>query len=241
MDDELLRALARAQKRHAEPDVPMDTTANRVDQTGPTMAALVAPFAPEERAAMLDAVFSRIDAEQSDGPVPIASAAKASRGRVVAIVGAVIAMAAALVLWVALPRSPEPQLPGYALTELRGGASAVRSDPSALDRVVELRAGDEIAVTITPESATHVPLVVDVIAEGRGRAAVMARVPAEVSRSGAVRITGSLGGWLDLEPGAWRITVTLSPSDLAPDTAMEALADERLRRVAFDVQVTADR
>jgi hypothetical protein len=241
VDDELLRALARTQKRHAGPDAPMDTTADRVEQPASPIAELVAPFGPEERAAMLDAVFARVDAEaRAPETLPIGSISNRSRGRTAAIVSAVVAVAAALVLWVALPRTSEPQLPSYALTELRGGASSMRGDPGSLDHVVELNAGEEIEITMTPASATRVPLVVDVIAEAQGHEPTMARVPAIVSASGAVRIAGSPTEWLGLAPGSWRITVSVAPVDQAPATTDEALGDERLRRVSFDLRIAAD-
>jgi hypothetical protein len=238
VDDELLRALARTQKRHIGPDTPMDTTADRVAPTDSLPAELIRPLDADERAGILDAVFARVDEDAGRSkPVSITAARSSSRGRVAAIAGGVLAIAAALVLWIALPRGVDPQLPYYALTELRGGASTMRSDPSALDRVLELRAGEPISLTITPERATSEPLVVDVIAEAEGRPASMARVPAQVSSNGAVRIRGALDEWLTLAPGDWDITVVVAPADRAPADAQAALADEGSRRVTFRVAI----
>ena len=56
MDDELLRALARTQRRGHDPDTPMHDA-----QPSQTPAPeLVAPFETSERNALLDAVFAAV-------------------------------------------------------------------------------------------------------------------------------------------------------------------------------------
>jgi hypothetical protein len=240
VDDELLRALARTQSRHAGSDAPMNTTADPVAHAGPLPSELVRPLDAAERAAILDAVFANVDGASST-PTDIASARASRPGRFVALVGAAIALAAAFVLWVAIPRRDDARLPSYELTELRGGASTVRSTTSDTDRRLELQRGDTIELTLTPATAIDVPLVVDVVAESTDGMARIARVPARVSPSGAVRLEGALDAWLPLELGEWRITVSVASAEDAPSTVDDALVGDARARVTFWVNLAERR
>jgi len=238
VDDELLRALARLEKQSRTPGAPMQTTADPRPDPAEPAADLTAPFEPSERAALLDAVFARVDGESAHTEVrSIESAPK--RGRTAAIVAVAIAIAAALVLWIARPADVGASLPQYTLTELRGGTTGMRSDPGAVDRVVEVSPADRIELVATPATSVAGPVVVHLIAQASNGAARMARVPAEVSASGAVRLEGSLADWLVLEPGRWRLVLAIAPADRAPTSAEAALADPELRRVEWAAQITA--
>ncbi len=240
MDDELLRALARTQSRHAGSDVPMDTTADPVAHAGPLPSELVRPLDAAERAAILDAVFANVDGTSS-APTHIASARASKPGRLAAFVGAVIALAAALMLWLAIPRGDDAQLPSYELTELRGGRSSMRSSTSGTDRRLELQRGDTIELTLTPETAVGIPLAVDLVAESADGTSRIARVPAQVSPSGAVRLEGTLDAWLPLDPGDWEITVSVASAQGAPSTVDDALESEARARVTFRVSLVESR
>jgi hypothetical protein len=233
VDDELLRALTRHHKRDTTPETAMETTATTRD----VQSEISRPFQGDERAALLDALFSKIDASASETPTVTSIR---SKRRVGAIVAAVTAIAAALVLWIALPRAPQVELPTYALTELHGGAAAMRSDPSQLDRVVELAPEDRLSLMITPATANRVPLVVDVVIAAPGAAPRMVRVPAEVSPSGAVRLTTTPTS-LGLDVGEHRLVVAISSADAPPDDPAEALSGPERRRIDVRVRVASSR
>lgn len=250
MDDELLRALGRAQ-RHQDPmPTPVPTEPN-ADTPG-VADALTRPLDEAERASVLDAVFGQLDAEPpADAAVEAAPAiaitpvvavvpSSSSRGRVMGAVAVLVAIAAALVLWFGRPAASVAELPSYALTELRGGISEMRAEPGAIDRVVDLPRRGTITLVVTPAVASAEPLVVDLVAEGEGRAPRMARVQAETSKSGAVRLSGVLTEMIDLEPGAWTITVVVSPAAAAPGDVEEALSSAAGRRVTFRVALRGE-
>ena len=233
--------------------VPTDPNA----ETPGAADALTRPLDEAERASVLDAVFGQLDAEPpadagvegapaiaiaSDvAPVaaPVVVVPSSSRGRVMGAVAVLVAIAAVVVLWFGRPTAPVAELPAYALTELRGGISEMRSEPGAVDRVVDLPRRGKIELVVTPAVASAEPLVVDLVAQGEGRAARMARVQAETSKSGAVRLSGVLTEMIDLEPGAWTITVVVSPAAAAPGDVEEALTGAAGRRVVFRVKVRA--
>lgn len=234
MDDELLRALARTQRRGHDPDTPMHDA-----QPSQTPAPeLVAPFETSERNALLDAVFAAVDGGAAVAEVtPITDAPRPSRSRALGLVAVALAIAAVLVLWLARPDGVVAPLPTYALTELRGGAATVRAEPGDIDRELALAPGDRIEVTLTPAAPTTAALVVDIVAQSPGRTDVVARVPAQVSPNGAVRVSGPLDALVALEPGAWQIWVVLSPADAAPGDAREVLAQPNVRKVGFRVKL----
>ncbi|MBK8713971.1 MAG: hypothetical protein IPN32_04435 [Deltaproteobacteria bacterium] len=236
MDDELLRALARTQRRGNAPDTSMPDA-----QPLPIPAPeLIAPFDSAERDALLDAVFAEVDGDTAAAQVtPITAAPKATRGRAVGLVAVALAIAAVLVLWLARPGGSVAPLPSYELTELRGGAATVRAEPGDVDRELALAPGDRIEVTLTPAAPSTAAMVVDLVAQSPGRADVTARVPAQVSPSGAVRVSGPLDALVALEPGAWQIWVVLSPADAAPGDAREVLAQPNVRKVGFRVKLAA--
>ncbi len=251
MDDELLRALGRAQ-RHQDPmPTPVPTDPNA--ETPGAADALTRPLDEAERASVLDAVFGQLDAEApaeagvegapsvaAEAAPVVAIAPSSSRGRVMGAIAVLVAMAAALVLWFGRPTAVVAELPSYALTELRGGIAEMRSEPNAVDRVVDLPLRGKIELVVTPAVASAEPLVVDLVAQGEGRPDRMARVKAETSTSGAVRLSGVLTEMIDLEPGAWTITVVVSPAAAAPGDVEAALTGVAGRRVVFRVALRGE-
>src|SRR5262249_10625949 len=114
VDDERLHRLGA--HRRAELDAPAPGE--------PPMHELDSPMNDDERRSVLDRAFAELDREAPPRKVGNAR-------RSVAIVGAVMMLAAALVLWVALPRATsDAALPEYAATRLDGGRSEVRSTTS---------------------------------------------------------------------------------------------------------------
>lgn len=235
MDDELLRALGRTQRRGAPSPPPMPDA-----PPSPSPAPeLLAPFDTAERDALLDAVFAKVDGDAATPEVTPIVAAKRSHARSLGLVAIAVAIAAALVLWVARPSDTGAALPSYALTELRGGAATVRAEPGDTDRELLLARGERIELTLTPAQPTTAPLVVDLVARSPGHADVTARVPAQVTASGAVRLAGPLDDFIALEPGAWQLWVVLSPAAAAPRDAIAALEQSNVRKVGFRVKLAA--
>lgn len=137
-------------------------------------------------------------------PKPAASRAEPSgagakilpfRRRTVAVLGAVLAIAAALVVFVA---RPAPPLPGYAAS-ITGGRQIVRGVESA--DTPTLGPDDRLNIVLTPDVPVDVPVaVVAFILEPNGEARRW-MPPAEISPQGAVRIAGT-GRELGLVDGA---------------------------------------
>lgn len=245
MDDELLRALARPRPRAAPDGEPSMQTSSEARHDAHAIDEIARPLSDAERESVLDAVFERLDAADVDAtpsaaPVVQLGERKASRARLFAGLGVVLAIAAALVLWIAVPRpGPSDALPGYSITSLHGGDSAVRSDPQALDRVLVLESPDApIDVVVSPAQAVAVPLAVTLVASGAGAAARMVGVEAaEISPSGAVRLRGPLSRFVALDRGAWELAIVVSPRDHVPANAAAALADRGLGRATVRVEI----
>jgi hypothetical protein len=240
VDDELLRALARHHRRaHAESDPGMPPTSDVHADTD----ELSRPLSAEERDSVLDAVFDAVDSKEREAePMPVVlEERRSSRGRMWAVAGVVVAIAAALVLWIAGPRiEPGAALPTYSITSLKGGVSAVRSDPTAVDRELVLEPSSEIDVVVTPARAVSGPLAVTMIAEAPDHRPRMVELEgAEISASGAVRLRGPLSRFIALDPGAWQLWVVVTPADRPPTDVEEALADETYARAGFRVKLTS--
>jgi len=239
VDDELLRALGREHRRaEREADAAMaegtDTTAEPAFETD-----FFRPLSADERASVLDAAFERIDAEQAGSSVEPAARAS-GRGRTIAVIGAALAMAAALVLWIARPQAPSGTLPGYTLTTLRGGTSDVRSDPTQVNRELVLQGDRPIEAVLTPSKSIDGELAVTVVARSTDGRRVFAPVDAaEISENGAVRLKGPLSRFARLEPGDWEVTLVVSPAGDRPEDAEVALSDPTLQRETFRVRLTA--
>lgn len=118
------------------------------------------------------------------------------RRRTVAVVGAVLAAAAALVVYIARPAAP--LLPDYAAS-ITGGRQIVRGVESA--DTPTLGPDDRLNIVLTPDVPVGVPVaVVAFIVEPNGEARRW-MPKAEISPQGAVRIAGT-GRALGLVDGA---------------------------------------
>lgn len=233
MDDELLSTLGRLRRDElAEPSAEAD----------PVHAA-EAPLTNTERTRVLEAVFAKLDADE---PEPSTSAAKViapSRWRSGALVGAVLAIAAALVLVIARPSMHHDDelsaLPGFTITRLEGGASALRSDPA--QGLLRLRSvSDAIDIVITPDVRVHEHLAVVVVARGDDGERRMATITDVVERSpdGALRIRGPLDRFVVLAPGTWTIEWLVGRAGAEP-TTLAALDDAKAARAWRSVTMEA--
>ena len=216
MDDELLSALGRARR-------------DELASGGDAMHAADPPLSNTERQRVLAGVFAELDSRGETETPASAKVIAPSRWRT-AVVGAALAIAAALVLLLARPFGENGQLaplPGFAITRVEGGTSSVRSDPG--QGPLQLRSpSDAIDVVITPDARVSGELGVVVVARSEGVEPRMAVITERVERSanGAVRIRGPLDRFVRLARGTWRIEWWVSHAGAEPRT-LDALADAR--------------
>lgn len=221
MDDELLSTLGRVRRDElAEPSAEAD----------PVHAA-EAPLTNTERTRVLDSVFAKLDADERESTTSGAKVIAPSRWRSGALVGAVLAIAAALVLVIARPSVHHDDemsaLPSFTITRIEGGASAVRSDPGS--GPLQLRSvSDAIDIVITPGARVHEQLTVVVVARGDDGTRRMVTITDLVERSpdGAIRIRGPLDRFVVLAPGAWTIEWLVSRKGAEP-RSLAALDDAK--------------
>ncbi|HET6583578.1 MAG TPA: hypothetical protein VFG69_09020 [Nannocystaceae bacterium] len=241
MDDELLRALARHHRRtHGETDPGMPPTSD--GSADERAAELSRPLSAQERDSVLDAVFSAVDASADAGSAPVARSS-AKRG-VIAVIGVAVAIAAALVLWIARPGgNAAVELPAYSITSLKGGVATVRAEPTEVDRELLLEGdANEIDVVVTPASAVQGPLAVTLVAQAPDEAPRMTIAEsAEISESGAIRLRGRVTRFLRLPPGAWQLWVVVTPANRVPKDPDDALHNESYARASFRVKLTSAR
>jgi HAMP domain-containing protein len=222
MDDELLSTLGRVRRDElAEPSAEAD----------PVHTA-EAPLTNTERTRVLDAVFAKLDAGEPDATTSGAKVIAPSRWRSGALVGAVLAIAAALALVIARPSAQQHDelaaLPSFTITRLEGGASVMRSDPGS--GPLQLRsASDAIDIVITPGARVHEPLAVVVVARGEDGAPRLVAITELVERSsdGAVRIRGPLDRFVVLAPGTWTLDWVVSRVGAEP-RSIEAFDDAKV-------------
>lgn len=245
MADELLSALGKLRREELASDPAQGDPVHAADPTLTTT----------ERNRVLDAVFTQLGAADASAPVPQGSApaeAKVlspARWRSAALLGAVLAIAAAVVLVLARPgggtRYDEgAALPSFSITRLEGGASAVRSDPGT--RPLQLRSPhDAIDLVITPSTRVHDELGVVVVARPTEGAPRLATITKQVERSadGAIRIKGPLDQFIALDPGAWKLEWLVGRVGAEPTTLAavdDAKAAGAWRRVTMEAIIASD-
>ena len=163
------------------------------------------PFDDNEREALLDGVMAKLDAPEpapSAEPVPLAERRR-SRWP---IVGVVVALAAAAVLWLAVrPFEATADLPEYQFTRVAGGVAEVRGAEDELPTEVELGPDAVIDWVITPAERFEQPVGAALLATAPGAQPQYVRLPlAQISEQGAVRIQGRLSEHVSLAPGTGR-------------------------------------
>jgi hypothetical protein len=230
MDDELLPALGRVRR-------------DELAAEGDAMHAADPPLTSQERERVLAGVFAELDDRDAPHHPPAAKVLAPSRWRV-AVVGAALAIAAALVLVLARPAGELAPLPGFAITRIEGGTSSVRSEPG--QGPLQLRSpSDAIDIVITPEARVQGDVAVVVVARSEGTTPRIATITDRVERSanGAVRIRGPLDRFVELGRGTWHIEWWLSHEGAEPRT-LDALADPKAarawRRVTTEAIIATD-
>lgn len=202
---------------------------------------LLKPFEGDEREALLDGVFATLD-ETAEDASAVTELRPAGRSQV--WVGAIVAMAAALVLWLALSgeRGPtDPAWPAYEISRLEGGASVVRSSDEGTPSTLTLRASDTVDAAFSPVSPVNAPTKAVLLATPTSGAARLVPLPqAEVSASGAVRVRAKVSDILGETLGTWHIQILIGPPESLPRDRAQAERDGPWARVAFDLEIVSD-
>lgn len=260
MADELLRALGRRQRQEPSPDAARadDRAMQPSSATDTEVYAdpMLRAFDATERAKLLDAVFERLDAEgasetpeHASGPAPDPGNVVSLRDRRpatrVALVALVATLAAALLVWLAMrpPASSTDDtvaaLPGYVVTQLRGGDATMRSEPSQPPSSIELSPGRTIDWIFTPRTPVDGALGVAVLATPQSGSPVLTR-PSDVSISpeGVVRLRGPIDALGAANAGRYTVEVLVGRPDTLPSTPERAAAHGPWSRVTVEVTIS---
>lgn len=235
MADELLEALGQRQREAdaAKPPISLDD------------------FAGDAGDALLDDMFGELDDKAGQGPAPSdpppqtdaapnnVTALPTRTPAVWAGAGILIAAAAALVLWLAMPSAVDP-LPAYGAVSIAGGPAAVRGDHEDVPEVLKLeQPSDNIEWRFAPATSVEGDLEVVLSARRADGDRVFAAVPnPTVTPTGSVQLRGPLNSFIELGEGHWTIQVIFARSGHAPGSAEEAMGED-WPRVPIEVIIDA--
>jgi hypothetical protein len=138
-------------------------------------------------------------------------------------VGGWLAAAAALVLVVTRLGGPGEPLPGY-LLDIEGGVRQTRTEEAGAEQV--FTPGRTLTLVLRPQTAVSGPVEASLFF-ALGDELLPWDADAEVSPTGAVRVSGVLGRDFDLGPGDWTVWVAVGRRGELPDRdrLLELLAD----------------
>lgn len=156
------------------------------------------------------------------------------RRRAPAIVGALLALAAAVALW--RWTAPAAFAPGgYALTLRDAAVSELRSSDAAAE-ARRYRVDSQIDWVLSPEAQDPAGLELRVLARDPQGGARLVTPVLTRSAAGTLRIRGRLAEVLPLPPGTWRLTFVAGPEGAAPTTPEQAAAAPTIGR-ALTVEI----
>lgn len=164
----------------------------------------------------------------------------ARRSRRRAVVGVVTAIAAAVLLFVVFRggTTTGPALPGYALTQLRGGATEVRDHSDDVPDEVTLGPDAPLDLVITPEQTVDVAVRMLIVATPEtGTARLITPTQVTVSPEGPLRLRGRAGDVLGLDAGRWQLEFVVVPSGATADT-VDAVANRDYPRATVTAIIT---
>jgi len=154
------------------------------------------------------------------------------RGAVFAGAAGVLALAAALLLFI---RRPQSELPAYEMVVL-GGAREIRgADTAPSTSPLRLRRGDRFEVQLTPTHATHGPLVGRALL-ARGASSIPFGGAIEIAPEGGARLAGTLDDFPGVTPGASELVVILGRPGAVERASLEAAPDRTVQRVPIVVE-----
>ncbi len=172
----------------------------------------------EDAAALFDAVFDEVDARDAIKQEPEAPIELSERRSAAVWIVPLVAVAAALVLWLGL-RSEQSVAPPYAIVSLEAGRAEVRGadEPER----IELTVADSIRMTVAPDGRVDEVPAVAVVARGEDGRGVVRRPDegVEVDASGSVCIDAVLGRFAAVKPGVYTLEVWIGPEGALPADA----------------------
>lgn len=137
------------------------------------------------------------------------------------LLGGVVALAAAGLVLVLMPRGPQPFEGGYAMT-MSSGYLEERGESGASDGVTRYLAGQRIELVVRPREAEQgVDAVAFAVTEGGG---TRLSVEPEIKESGVVVLAGTPEA-LGLPLGRSRIVVVIGPPEHLPEAYDERVQD----------------
>jgi len=250
MADELLPALGRYQRQQQD-----SVAVNAIEEEA------LRPLNEAERAAVLDAAFGRLEQEPHEDATPrdeaelvppISMAERRHGSKTALVIGVVLAIAAALVLWRGAATTPTPPeaplvaaLPSYAITQLRAGEAKHRAAPEGVVLEVSSTPHAHFTLVLTPARPVLEPVAVALVARTSGGETRVTR-PVEgvqVSANGALQLDGPLDEFIALTPGVWTLELLVGPPETLPEDA-EALrrspTEPPWRTLKMQVTIVAD-
>jgi hypothetical protein len=171
-------------------------------------------------------------AEPRDAPMPWdASVPRPGRilrwdRRAAAWFGGALASAATLAASLFFLVGIHPPLPVYELVKVTGGEARWRGGPATAatpqaPAAYLLHPGSRLGIEARPTTPVAGPIEARWFAAREGEAPHELPAPArEVSKSGAVRLAGTLGQDLDLDPGLWSLWVMVGRPGELPDASV---------------------
>jgi len=126
----------------------------------------------------------------------------------------VVALAAAGLVMVLMPRDPPPFDGGYSLA-LSPGYLEERDEPVATGEVVRYHEQQRIELLLRPRDRVEATVGAVAFAVGEGGAAEVLRIGPEINAHGVVVIAGTPAA-LGLSAGRWRLVVVIGPPEHLP-------------------------
>lgn len=240
MGDELLRALG----AHERDDGPAEALED------------LAPLSDDDRTSILEGAFGQLEDEPSVDEAPAAAPISLEQRRrpniAIAIVGAVLAVAAAVVLWRASgPSTPTAAplvaaLPSYSIRQLHAGAKEFRAEADRVPSTITTTADGPLDLVIAPQAPASGEVAIAIIARQPSGEVVAQRLTngVQVSEDGSIRLKGRWSDFITLSAGSWSVQLVVGrpmslPTD--PEALARAAPKEDWRTMAVQVNIVSTR
>ncbi len=219
------------------------------------MEALLNPPRGRARDSLLDGFEQRLKSASPQTPenaesdagrvVELASATPKRGGGMIAGLAVVVALAAALLLWLLVPSADDVGVgTEYTVASFQAGRAEQRAEPTDVGATIRTTPDDPFRAVLSPASAVSTSVALAVIARPAGGAGICARptTGVDISDVGAVKIDGTLDQFATVTPGQWQLELWIgAPGSLPADGAtgvQEAPAAVHVTAVALEVLST---
>jgi hypothetical protein len=186
------------------------------------------PLGPEFQARVVQALRAGAAPAAAPNPAPAPAAGKSGARRILPFprwhsprlagwwAAAASAAAATLILLLRI-FAGSPALPVYAALELNEGIQETRGEPAR--ELPVFAPGSLLELTLRPETAAKGKIAVRGFLEGGGELRTWELPDPEVSEGGVVRIAGTVGREIEIEPGDWTVWLVVGRPRKLPDAA----------------------